>query len=343
MLRKSFYSMAFLCLSLSANLPADDHSDDQKDKEREKQEQKAPRVNQQEQKAPKVNQEEQRVPKQIQEERRAPQMIQQEHKAPKIQEVQKAPKLNREVREEKRHDIKPEIQPITKEKFDRKADSWTKKGQRERNEFRDFRNKRHVFDKDYWNNYYGRKNHWRFNNNFNWWAVSTPLVINDWLHYSSRAPRYYYYGDNGVVYYSDSSSYNNFIQVQQYNDFVNQAVVIANNIPQVDPQNAQWKPLGVFALSPESGPDVNPNDYFTLAVTSEGVIGGVYFNPDKNQNEEIEGVVDGQSLRAVWKFIGTQWPIFETGIFNFTQDESTAFIHYPNGRTEPQLLIRLQE
>jgi hypothetical protein len=250
-------------------------------------------------------------------------------------------RMNR--RDNRFSDNQRQIQPITKENFDRKAQIWSNKARMQREDFRDYRHQRHVFDNDYWNHYYGRENHWRFNNNFNWWGVSTPIVINDWLHYSTRTPRYYYYGDDGVVYYSDNRSYNNFNEVQGYNNFVNQAVTIVKNIPQVNPANVQWQPLGVFSLVQDYGADDKPNDYFTLAISKEGIVGGVYLNPDTYQNEEIEGIVDAQSQRAVWKFIGKDWPIFETGIYNLTEDQSTAFIHYSNGRTDSQLLIRLQE
>lgn len=243
--------------------------------------------------------------------------------------------------EEKQRNIQP-VQPLTKERFERDNTKWTERANKQRTDFRQYRDQKHVFDRDYWNRYNQRNPRWRFRDNINWWAtVSTP-ALTDWIHFRGT-PRYYYYGDRGIIYYSNNSYNNNFLQIDNYNEFVNQAVVLVHNIPRIDPQNIQWMPLGVYTLTPEEGPDNAPNDYFTLAVSPDGVIGGVYFNPDTNQNEEIEGIVDAQSQRAVWKFLSNDWPIFETGLYNLTQDESTAFIHYQDNRTDSQLLIRLQQ
>jgi hypothetical protein len=233
-------------------------------------------------------------------------------------------------------------QPISKDQFRKKADQWNQKGKKDRAAFKDYHKKKHVFDKDYWNKYHNKHHHWHFKDNFNWWVnVSYPGLTN-WLNYSTIHPWYYYYGDDGYIYYSDSP-YGNYILVQNYNDFYNQTIYLARHIPQVDPQSVRWMALGVYALAPIYGPDVSPNDYFTLAASPDGLIGGVYFNPDKNQNEEIIGIIDSKSLRAVWKFIGSDWPIFEAGLLNFTEEQSTAIVHYPDGNREAQLMIKLEE
>ncbi len=240
--------------------------------------------------------------------------------------------------------LKPLVpQPLTKERFDKDSSDWNLKGKNVRDDFRKNRTQTHVFDKAYWDNYNKRSNKWHFKDNMNWWTPVSVPAIDNWLRIRGGRQRYYYYGDNGVIYYSDNSSYNNFIAVPGYSEFVYQGVVLARNNSKVNYQDIQWMPVGIFALASPNQSNTSPNDYFSLAISPEGIVGGVYFNPKTNKNEEIEGTVDSQALRVVWKFTSSDWPVFETGLFNLTQNESTALVHYPEGRTDSQLLIRLQQ
>ena len=61
--------------------------------------------------------------------------------------------------------------------------------------------------------------------------------------------------------------------------------------PQVSPDQADWMPLGVFALTPDgqaSGPD--PSLFLQLAVSKEAVIRGTLNNSATNNTQTIEGM-----------------------------------------------------
>jgi len=86
--------------------------------------------------------------------------------------------------------------------------------------------------------------------------------------------------------------------------------------------------LGVFAVARDGVPDSNM--LVQLAVTKEGVIGGTATNKATGASFPVEGTVDKQTQRAVWKYTDEKkQPIMmETSVYNLTQSESTGLVHY---------------
>jgi hypothetical protein len=82
-----------------------------------------------------------------------------------------------------------------------------------------------------------------------------------------------------------------------------------------------------------------------LAVSREGVISGTFYNEITDSVRPLLGSVDETSQRAAWRFADDEDSdiIMETGIYNLTQDESTALVHFGSGKVQTWLLVRLPQ
>ena len=99
--------------------------------------------------------------------------------------------------------------------------------------------------------------------------------------------------------------------------------------------------LGVFSLvDQEKG---EPTMYFQLAVDKEGTIAGTYHNTSSEKSLPVQGSVDKETQRAVWSVGDKKTTVVETGIYNLTQDEAPAVIHFGNDRQQTWLLVRLED
>jgi hypothetical protein len=80
-----------------------------------------------------------------------------------------------------------------------------------------------------------------------------------------------------------------------------------------------------------------------LACNKQGVLAGTYHNEDTKVDRPVQGMVDAKSQRAVLKFGDGQDAdlLLETGIYNLTQDEAPALLHFGAAQSQPMLLVRL--
>lgn len=160
--------------------------------------------------------------------------------------------------------------------------------------------------------------------------------------YGWSEPVYYSYGEN--VYYEDNSVYYGDEIVATGEEYTQQAEAIAASAPDAVPENAEWMPLGVFAVTPDgqaSGPD--PTLFLQLAISKEGIISGTLHNSATNSTQTVEGMADKATQRSAWTVAGQTRPIMETGINNLTEDTAPALVHFADGQTQQWLLVRLEE
>lgn len=180
---------------------------------------------------------------------------------------------------------------------------------------------------------------WRINRPYRW---ATWAAITGWVGYGWTDAIPYSYGEN--VYYEDGSVYYGDQVVASADEYAQQAESMLASAPKVAPENGEWMPLGVFALTPDgqgTGPD--PTLFLQLAVSKDGVISGSLHNSATNSTQTVEGVVDKKSQRCAWNVIGKNRPIMETGISNLTQDTAPALLHFADGQTQQWLMVRLEE
>lgn len=150
------------------------------------------------------------------------------------------------------------------------------------------------------------------------------------------------YGDN--VYYEGDNVYVGDEVVATAQEYADQASEIASAVPEdVDPESVEWLPLGVFALTDTDGSAEDATLFLQLAISKEGIIAGTFQNTATDEAFEVEGTIDQESQRAAWGPVGKQWPIMETGIFNLTESETDALLHFENSPTQQWTMSRLDE
>jgi hypothetical protein len=103
----------------------------------------------------------------------------------------------------------------------------------------------------------------------------------------------------------------------------------------------EWQPLGVFGLVREDA--TVAQNILQLGVNKAGVIRGNYYDAVADNMVEVYGSVDPKSQRAAWSVGNNKSTVFETGLGNLTQDQTTVLVHYGKERTDQLLLVRLEE
>jgi hypothetical protein len=157
----------------------------------------------------------------------------------------------------------------------------------------------------------------------------------------SGPPVYNSYGDN--VYYEGDNVYVNNEVVADTEEYAEQAQSIAAAVPDVDAEKVEWLPLGVFALAQKEGSVEAATLYLQLAISKEGIIAGTFQNTATDHSVEVQGTIDRTSQRAAWGPVGEDWPIMETGIYNLSENEAGALLHFADGQTQQWTMVRLDE
>ncbi len=80
--------------------------------------------------------------------------------------------------------------------------------------------------------------------------------------------------------------------------------------------------------------------FLQLAISKEGVIAGTFQNTATGDSYDVEGTVDQKSQRAAWGPVGKDWPIMETGIYNLTENEAGALLHFADGQSQQWTMLR---
>lgn len=194
-----------------------------------------------------------------------------------------------------------------------------------------------VFQKDHPNSFYASSE------DFNFWQQNTWANVVESLTEKPSNPIYYDYGDEGnVVYHNDNKVYIDgepSFPIQMYNQ---QAKEIAESGPAPGDSPEHWLSLGVFALTTLEASVNTPNMYLQLALSEKGDISGTYFNALTDKTQILEGMLESQSQRVAWKVSDNpETPIFETGLFNLTQESANAMVHFPDGSTQIWTMVQL--
>ena len=164
--------------------------------------------------------------------------------------------------------------------------------------------------------------------------------------HSWTRPLYYSYGSGGTVYYENNVVYVDGQEYGSAEEYYQQGLTLAQSVPEMTDEQAEeveWMSLGVFALTKE---DLEASSmYLQLALSKEGIIAGTYFNESTDAVHPVEGMVDAKTQRAVWKAAdGTNSElVMEAGIYNLTQDQADALVHFGPEQTQTWKMVRLEE
>ncbi|MCA9162056.1 MAG: hypothetical protein KDA59_04015 [Planctomycetales bacterium] len=211
------------------------------------------------------------------------------------------------------------------------------------------------FGRDWWYSHHHHWCGWHYGYWFNrypwgyWWSTPSYASCVNWFTWTATPgvwaqPIYYDYGQGGNVVYQDNSVYINGQQVASADEFAQSAMELATVPP---PENeevaaaAEWMPLGTFAVSSDEK-DVEPTRTIQLAVNKDGVISGTLYNSQSDQAYSVQGQVDKQTQRVAFRVGDSDKVVVETGLYNLTQDEAPALVHYGADHVENWLLVRLQ-
>ncbi len=198
-----------------------------------------------------------------------------------------------------------------------------------------------MYGPGYWARYPNYRWGWGYRND-NWWAWATAGALTGWIVNSPSEPVYYDYGT--TVYYEGDNVYSNGEVVATSEEYATQAQEIAAAIPEdVDPKETEWLPLGVFALTQKEGSAEDATLFLQLAISKDGIVAGTFQNTATDNSFEVEGTIDTKSQRAAWGPVGESWPIMETGLYNLTENESGALLHFEDGQTQEWTMVRLDD
>jgi len=180
-----------------------------------------------------------------------------------------------------------------------------------------------------------------------WWGVPTWNGLTGWFpNYGWNQPYYWDYGPGEYIYCNNGVVYVNGAWYEPAPVFYQQTVQLIDQAPVLTQQvaaQAEWLPLGVFAVTPDGVKD--PNMMAQLAVTKDGVIGGTLFDEVASKSYPIQGTVDKNTQRAVWSFTNDQnvRVLMETSVNNLTQNESTGLVHFGPNEQKVVEFVRLQD
>jgi hypothetical protein len=187
----------------------------------------------------------------------------------------------------------------------------------------------------------GRWNWWYGNRPpYYWWRRASWTAVSGWFVWQAASPIYYDYGGN--VYYYQDTVYIDGQEACSGTEYAQQAATIAASVPEdVNEDNVEWMPLGVFAVCNEEQTD--PVMYLQLVVSREGIIAGTYYNSVTENPQPVEGMVDRTTQRAAWTVGENKTTTMETGIYNLTEDETSVLVHFGDEQTQQWLMVRLEE
>lgn len=174
-----------------------------------------------------------------------------------------------------------------------------------------------------------------------WWRRAGWAAAIGWAGWNWGTPYYYGYTDDGGWGYYDDTGYSDDVSAPSYSE-QSEAISSASDADEVADED--WLPLGMFALTSPDDSSAPPNGYIQLSLSKDGQLSGYYYNSTADKSYEVEGRVDQETQIAAWQMAESEnSPIVETGIFNLTQEEAPARVHFADGRTQNMLLVALED
>ncbi|HSR36944.1 MAG TPA: hypothetical protein VLL73_07150 [Desulfurivibrionaceae bacterium] len=179
-----------------------------------------------------------------------------------------------------------------------------------------------------------------------WWRPVTWAALTSFVYVSSPPqPVYVDYGTT-VVYEKETVYVDNKpLPAEAYNEPLKElATTVEQPPPPMPPQEgreAEWMPLGVFALAQEKQGD--PVMFFQLSVNRDGRISGAFESTLTGDKKPVAGQVDKQTQNVAWRVGENTGTVFATSLANLTMDVSTVAVHFGKDSVQEWLLVRMPE
>lgn len=171
-----------------------------------------------------------------------------------------------------------------------------------------------------------------------YWQAAPYATVATFCGYPAQ-PVVYDYGSDLV--YEDNRVYYNGEPVATAEEYATQAYDIAASGQVAKPaEQDEWQALGVFAMV--QGDEKDANNVFQLAINKDGVIRGNYYNGLTDTTLPVSGSVDRKTQRAAWVVGEKKGTVYETGVGNLSQPETSMLVHFDKDRTQQWTLVRLE-
>ncbi len=174
------------------------------------------------------------------------------------------------------------------------------------------------------------------------WVTATWATAGSYCGCSEEGT-YYDYEDN--VTYDDGNVLYEGEVVATDEQYYDQAAQIADSGTPIEDEptadESEWLPLGVFAVLAEAS-QTKTDKVLQLALNKEGEIRGNFQDILTDKVTPVIGAVDKQSQRVAMKLEGNDSLVMEVGLYNLTNDEVPALVHFDAKTQEPRTLIRLK-
>jgi hypothetical protein len=173
----------------------------------------------------------------------------------------------------------------------------------------------------------------------NFWAAPAWSAVSDWCGVAD-APIGYDYGTSVVI--NDDNVYVNGDQVASAEQYAEQATTFADRGRDAKPEaEEQWQSLGVFGMI--QGDEKTPEYVLQLAVNQAGILRGNYYDAVADNTTPVYGSVDRKTQRVAWSIGVMKTVVYEAGLNNLTQEQTTVLVHYGKAQTREMVLVRLEE
>jgi hypothetical protein len=172
------------------------------------------------------------------------------------------------------------------------------------------------------------------------WAAPVWNSVSTWCGVAAP-PVTYDYGSSVVI--NDDNVYVNGEQVATADQYADQALQFADQGRQAKPaESDEWQSLGVFGML-QNADEKTAQHIFQLGINKDGTIRGNYYDAVADNTLPVYGSVDKNSQRAAWSIGEKKDIVFEAGLNNLTQQETTILVHYGKERAQQMVLVRLEE
>lgn len=167
----------------------------------------------------------------------------------------------------------------------------------------------------------------------NWWKPAAWATLATWGSWNWSTP--YYYDDGGYAYpitptESTYPSQSTASQIQPA-----QTTAIAE---------ADWLPLGVFAVASDANAAAHTNRFIQLAINRSGEMAGVLYNSATDAAQDLTGTLNHETQKAYWSLANRPGaPVASTGIYNLTEDQTPINVRFSDGSDQTWALVRLQQ
>ena len=173
----------------------------------------------------------------------------------------------------------------------------------------------------------------------NWWVAPVWTGVAAFCAISAP-PVIYNYGSNVVI--QDNYVYIDGTQVASADQYAQQATQISDAGRTAQPaKDDEWQSLGVFGMV--QGDEKTAQHLFQLAVNKDGLVRGNYYDAVGDTTLPVYGSVDKKTQRVAWSIGERKTIVYEAGLQNLTQNETSLLIHYGTDRTQQMMLVRLDE